>query len=149
LHACRSTLEDPPAESLSVSNSVTYSAELIRLSDEIFRLNQEKEELQEQLRFKDRLIAMLAHDLRNPLTAVSIALETLELGSSMREIYAESRLTPETMSQLIKHARTQAKTIDRLITDGYRARIRNHGHSCFLCEIVIRSQFHTTYEPEA
>jgi Archaeal/vacuolar-type H+-ATPase subunit B len=33
--------------------------------------------------------------------------------------------------------------------DGYRARIRNHGHSCFLCEIVIRSQFHTTYEPEA
>jgi GSPII_E N-terminal domain. len=31
---------------------------------------------------------------------------------------------------------------------GYRARIRNHGHSCFLCEIVIRSQFHTTYEPE-
>jgi ABC-type spermidine/putrescine transport system, permease component II len=36
----------------------------------------------------------------------------------------------------------------RYIT-GYRARIRNHGHSCFLCEIVIRSQFHTTYEPEA
>jgi Uncharacterized protein conserved in archaea len=34
-------------------------------------------------------------------------------------------------------------------TIGYRARIRNHGHSCFLCEIVIRSQFHTTYEPEA
>jgi cysteine desulfurase IscS len=34
-------------------------------------------------------------------------------------------------------------------TSGYRARIRNHGHSCFLCEIVIRSQFHTTYEPEA
>jgi Alkyl hydroperoxide reductase, large subunit len=35
------------------------------------------------------------------------------------------------------------------INGGYRARIRNHGHSCFLCEIVIRSQFHTTYEPEA
>jgi DnaJ-class molecular chaperone with C-terminal Zn finger domain len=38
-------------------------------------------------------------------------------------------------------------TITRQV--GYRARIRNHGHSCFLCEIVIRSQFHTTYEPEA
>jgi Cell division protein 48 (CDC48), N-terminal domain. len=35
------------------------------------------------------------------------------------------------------------------VSVGYRARIRNHGHSCFLCEIVIRSQFHTTYEPEA
>lgn len=32
--------------------------------------------------------------------------------------------------------------------DGMQA-WRNHGHSCFLCEIVIRSQFHTTYEPEA
>jgi Bacterial cell division membrane protein len=36
-----------------------------------------------------------------------------------------------------------------ILLNGYRARIRNHGHSCFLCEIVIRSQFHTTYEPEA
>jgi hypothetical protein len=36
-----------------------------------------------------------------------------------------------------------------MLLTGYRARIRNHGHSCFLCEIVIRSQFHTTYEPEA
>jgi hypothetical protein len=34
-----------------------------------------------------------------------------------------------------------------IVNGGYRARIRNHGHSCFLCEIVIRSQFHTTYEP--
>jgi Predicted O-linked N-acetylglucosamine transferase, SPINDLY family len=30
---------------------------------------------------------------------------------------------------------------------GTELEIRNHGHSCFLCEIVIRSQFHTTYEP--
>jgi hypothetical protein len=40
-------------------------------------------------------------------------------------------------------------TLSDLFGRGYRARIRNHGHSCFLCEIVIRSQFHTTYEPEA
>jgi Uncharacterized conserved protein len=38
---------------------------------------------------------------------------------------------------------------EEILETGYRARIRNHGHSCFLCEIVIRSQFHTTYEPEA
>jgi ABC-type dipeptide transport system, periplasmic component len=40
-------------------------------------------------------------------------------------------------------------TVKFVYKQGYRARIRNHGHSCFLCEIVIRSQFHTTYEPEA
>jgi hypothetical protein len=47
--------------------------------------------------------------------------------------------------QLLKQFEEWQKTVD----EGYRARIRNHGHSCFLCEIVIRSQFHTTYEPEA
>jgi hypothetical protein len=41
------------------------------------------------------------------------------------------------------------RAVPFLVDAGYRARIRNHGHSCFLCEIVIRSQFHTTYEPEA
>lgn len=96
---------------------ITYSAELLRLSDEIFRLNQEKESLKEQLQFKDRLIAMLAHDLRNPLTAVSIALETLELGNATKDKTPHPRLTPETMGQLLKHARTQAKAIDRMITD--------------------------------
>jgi two-component system, OmpR family, clock-associated histidine kinase SasA len=100
----------------AVISSITYSAELIRLSDEIFRLQQEKEELREQLRFKDRLIAMLAHDLRNPLTATSIALETLEMGVEKAD-GQRARLTPQMLSQLLKHARTQTKAIDRMITD--------------------------------
>ena len=100
----------------AVISSVTHSAELIRLSDEIFRLQQEREELREQLRFKDRLIAMLAHDLRNPLTATSIALETLEMGVGKAD-GRKARLTPEMLAQLLKHARTQTKAIDRMITD--------------------------------
>jgi two-component system clock-associated histidine kinase SasA len=43
-------------------SSFASSVELIRLSDEIFRLKQEKEELLEQLEFKDKVMAMLAHD---------------------------------------------------------------------------------------
>jgi two-component system clock-associated histidine kinase SasA len=100
----------------AVISSITHSAELIRLSDEIFRLQQEREELREQLRFKDRLIAMLAHDLRNPLTATSIALETLEMGVEKAD-GRKARLTPEMLAQLLKHARTQTKAIDRMITD--------------------------------
>jgi hypothetical protein len=47
------------------------------------------------------------------------------------------------------YSNLQLHANDLILGGGYRARIRNHGHSCFLCEIVIRSQFHTTYEPEA
>lgn len=94
--------------------SVADSAELIQLSDEIFRLKREKEKLLEQLQFKDRVIAMLAHDLRNPLTAVSIAIETLE-SNLVTNKGGISRLTPALTSQLFKQARTQARTIDRMI----------------------------------
>jgi two-component system clock-associated histidine kinase SasA len=97
-------------------NSVAISSELIQLSDEVFRLKQENEELQHQLHFKDQIIAMLAHDLRNPLTAASIAVETLEMGHDS-ELGWSSRLTPTLAAQLLKHARTQIRTIDHMITD--------------------------------
>jgi len=95
--------------------SVADSVELIRLSDEIFRLKREQEKLLEQLQFKDRVIAMLAHDLRNPLTAVSIAIETLESNLLLKKGEV-SRLTPALTTQLFKQARTQTRTINRMIT---------------------------------
>lgn len=94
--------------------SVADSAEVIQLKDEVFRLQREKEKLLEQLQFKDRVIAMLAHDLRNPLTAVSMALETLE-SNYKPETNSFSRLTSILTSQLFKHARTQTRTINQMI----------------------------------
>lgn len=96
--------------------SVALSAEVLQLSDEIFRLQREKEELEHQLQFKDQIISMLAHDLRNPLTATSIALETLEMGHDVQKGWS-SRMTPSLTAQLLKHARTQTRAIDRMITD--------------------------------
>ncbi|NEP86903.1 MAG: histidine kinase [Okeania sp. SIO2C2] len=102
-------------QKLSVS-SIDCAAELMQMSDEIFRLKQEKEQLQAQLRFKDRIVAMLAHDLRNPLTAVSLALETLE--STQKTVNSEfPRSSPTLMERLIKQARYQVRVIDRMITD--------------------------------
>lgn len=103
-------------EPKSTIRSVAVSAELMRLSDEIFRLKQEKEKLQEQLQFKDRVIAMLAHDLRNPLTAASIALDTLQSNYNLDK-GAFDRLTPNLTVHLFKQARSQTKAIDRMITD--------------------------------
>lgn len=100
----------------STIRSVAVSAELIRLSDEIFRLKQEKDNLQEQLQFKDRVIAMLAHDLRNPLTAAAIAIETLQSNYNL-ETGQFQRLKPSLTAHLLKQARNQTKIIDRMITD--------------------------------
>lgn len=96
--------------------SIACAAEVMQLSDEIFRLKQEKEHLQEQLHFKDRIIAMLAHDLRNPLTAASLALETLELTKNPA-VVAPEQVRPGLAAHLIKQARYQIRAIDRMITD--------------------------------
>ncbi len=100
----------------STIRSVAVSAELIRLSDEIFRLKQEKDNLQEQLQFKDRVIAMLAHDLRNPLTAAAIAIETLQSNYNL-DTGQFQRLKPSLTAHLLKQARNQTKIIDRMIAD--------------------------------
>lgn len=94
-------------------NCVGDRAELIRLSDEIFRLEREKQELQEQLRFKDRVLAMLAHDLRNPLTAASIAFETIELARDSQDPQRSAQLS----KQIYKQAQNQFRIMNRMITD--------------------------------
>lgn len=139
------SLVPPSNKPVPSPTSIVRSAEFIRLSDELFHLKQEKEQLEEQLLFKDRIIAMLAHDLRNPLTAASIALETLEMGYHPKE-GQEMRLTPALTAQLLKHARTQTKAIDRLITDilqaarSNNAELRIHPQKlnlCLLCKEVL------------
>jgi two-component system clock-associated histidine kinase SasA len=106
----------PPTAIQRAAGSIARSAELIQLEDKVFQLKREKEELEHQLRFKDQILSMLAHDLRNPLTAASLALETLEMGYSAKNDSAV-RLTPTLTAQLLKHARTQTRAIDHMITD--------------------------------
>ena len=97
-------------------NSLAISSEIIELTDEIFRLKQEKQQLQEQLQFKDRVIAMLVHDLRNPLTAAIIAIDTLK-NNFNSENGQFKRLTPLLTANVLNHARSQTKVIERMITD--------------------------------
>jgi two-component system, OmpR family, clock-associated histidine kinase SasA len=48
------------ATSIAGIDALGYSSQMIRLSDQVFLLNQEKEKLLEQLRFKEQVLAMLA-----------------------------------------------------------------------------------------
>jgi len=94
---------------LTDRSDLPYSLELIRLADEVFQVTQEKALLEEELRFKDRIIAILAHDLRSPLTAVSLALETIEINGE--------KLNSELALKLFKHALSQTKALDNMITN--------------------------------
>ncbi|MDF5722207.1 MAG: histidine kinase [Rhizonema sp. PD37] len=105
------------SKSQSSIRSVDVSTELIKLSDEVFRLRQEKEKLLEQLKFKDRAIAMLAHDLRNPLTAIAIAMETLQSNYNVAKGEFYPRLTSTITVNLFKQARSQTKVMNRMIAD--------------------------------
>jgi two-component system, OmpR family, clock-associated histidine kinase SasA len=99
-------------------NVLGQSVQTMKLSDEVFQLQQENEALQEQNLFKDRIIAMLAHDLRNPLTAAAIALETLEGQWATPTTVADPVvLPPATMARLAHHARSQMQVIERMITN--------------------------------
>jgi two-component system, OmpR family, clock-associated histidine kinase SasA len=104
------------AETLSPMRSLADEVQFMKLTDEIFRLQRENEAFREQLRFKDRIIAMLAHDLRNPLTAVSIALETLD-GLWTKELDTAQPADPNMLLRLSQHARSQMKIIERMITN--------------------------------
>ncbi|MEO0800872.1 MAG: histidine kinase [Cyanobacteria bacterium J06642_2] len=92
-----------------ITNGTYQSTDLLRLSEELFQLRQHQAELKEQLFFKDRILAMLAHDLRNPLAATSLAVETLEQHGE--------RLEPEMKRQLLEHARAQTRKMEQMIDD--------------------------------
>jgi two-component system, OmpR family, clock-associated histidine kinase SasA len=131
-------LPDPRASQTSQSlqdsiYEVASASELIQLSDAVFRLKQEKAELAAQIKYKDQVIAMLAHDLRNPLTAASIAMETLDRGFHPKEGQV-TRLTPALITQVIRQARAQLRNINGMITDILQTA---HGNNA---ELNIRPQ---------
>ena len=92
-----------------------YNAEKIKLADEIFCLKLEKEELAAQLRFKDQILAMLAHDLRTPLTAASMAVETINLSEKNDKLDAAKLELLK--KRLFKQAKHQFRIMERMISD--------------------------------
>lgn len=102
------------ATSIAGIDALGYSSQMIRLSDEVFLLNQEKEKLLEQLRFKEQVLSMLAHDLRSPLTAASLGLETIELA---HQAHGDKKSMPPIVNQLLRQTRNQFKVMDRMIGD--------------------------------
>lgn len=97
----------------SSNESISYDREYINLSEEVFRLKQEKQELEEQLNFKDQVIAMLAHDIRSPITAAFLSLETLELS----EFHENNEQKRKLRRQLYKQSRKQFSIMKYMISE--------------------------------
>jgi two-component system clock-associated histidine kinase SasA len=97
----------------SILQTCLPSSELIHLSDQIFQLQREVKELKQQLEFKDQMLAMLAHDLRSPLTAASIAIETIELANNQTNLEQKEKL----QKQLFQQTKSQFHIMNKMITD--------------------------------
>ncbi len=102
------------------------SSELIRLQDEIFYLKKEVEQLREQLKFKDQMLAMLAHDLRTPLTAASIAIETLEIYHSAQEENKDDK-NKNIIRKIFKQAKSQFFIMNKMIEELIKITRENTG----------------------
>lgn len=105
-----------PVPERSQLGSLNPSAETLRLTDEVFQLQREKADLEAQVHFKDRIIAILAHDLRNPLTAAALAIDTLALSLDPNDS-RQACITPELSHQLLQQARSQLRKLDHMVTD--------------------------------
>jgi two-component system, OmpR family, clock-associated histidine kinase SasA len=129
--------EDKPPSQTNLSQI----GELIRLADEVFQLRQQQVELEEQLRFKEQAINNIAHDLRNPLTAASLALDTLSIAKNPADIRTV-HLQSEMIQKLLQRAKEQVQVADRMVTDilqlsqGVAADLTLKPHPCELQTLV-------------
>jgi two-component system, OmpR family, clock-associated histidine kinase SasA len=108
--------QEQQPDALLLGDSHSYVSKLIQLTDEVFTLKQANKELLDRLKLQDNAMSILAHDLRNPLTAVALTLETLEIINNPED-YRANALSPEKITKSIERARTQLQSIDRLITN--------------------------------
>jgi two-component system, OmpR family, clock-associated histidine kinase SasA len=131
--------------------NIAHIQEVLRLSDEVFKLRQQQTELKEQLRFKEQAIGILAHDLRNPLTAANLALDTLAIARNPDDLRI-SHLQPEMVQKLVSRAKEQVTIVDRLISDilqlslGSVAEITISPH-CFNIKDLLMSAIDQMNEP--
>jgi two-component system, OmpR family, clock-associated histidine kinase SasA len=140
----QASVPNTAGDKTAAQTNLSQIGELIRLADEVFQLRQQQAELEEQLRFKEQAINNIAHDLRNPLTAASLALDTLSIAKNpedMRTVHLQS----EMIQKLLQRAKEQVHVADRMVTDilqlsqGVAVNLTIKPHPCELQTLVEMS----------
>ena len=98
--------------SVSVVHDITERKRLEgELADRIY-------ELQENDRLKDEFIAVLAHELRNPLAPLLIASKILKQNNSCKDDdLADNKFAPEVVCESVEVVERQVKTMSKLLDD--------------------------------
>lgn len=92
------------------------------------------ERAQQQSHAKDEFMAMLAHELRNPLSAISAALEVLQGGSSNEEVAGRARTIIGRQTRNLSRLVDDLLEVARVIT----GKVALSGAALDLAEIVRR-----------
>jgi len=118
---CESPEVEPVEAEPEPDRSLLLSSEVLRLSDEIFRLQSDNSQLSQQLLFREQMQAMLVHDLRNPLTAATLGVDTID-----RLLKRWDGSSPLPLAPLLEQVRQQLREVDRLVGEILET---GHGHS--------------------
>jgi signal transduction histidine kinase len=103
----RLLLEDSEASRSEMSERLFAELAELRALNEREELKKAKQQLEEKDRQKDQFIAVLAHELRNPLAAIRTAASTLRL----------LQLEDERAGPIIERVARQSTTIARMLDD--------------------------------
>lgn len=93
------------AESLRVSNE-SLKEEAARLEESNYELGESRERLREEAAFKDRLLAVVGHDLKNPLQAMMFSVDLLRQsgekgGEEVREVAETLHVSVARMAEIL------------------------------------------------
>ena len=105
----RACCEDGSVHWLEVKGVFTADQRLIGVVADISERKQLAQDLQDAGRKKDEFLAMLAHELRNPLAPISAAAQLLALG------HADARMTQKAGAVIDRQARHMNHLLDDLL----------------------------------
>lgn len=111
-----------------------FTAELIRFEEELHqRLMHTRQQLEQQMRWREDLLAMLVHDLRNPLQAVDLVFDLLQ----MPEILSREQLADACKlgTSSVQHMRSQVQLIldtNQLAEGELQLDVRRHDPAVWL-----------------
>lgn len=94
----------------------------IRLRRSLASFERQREELEKVNQAKDRLLTMLAHELRNPLAPIRTALHVLQRARADSSTFERSRETVERQVQHLAHLTDDLLDVSRLTSGRIRLR---------------------------